>query len=68
MRLEEIGMSQLNREWHRNNRMPEHASLDDRIAWHVGHVQNCSCREMPPRIAGEIVKRGLKLPTAAGKR
>jgi hypothetical protein len=53
-------MSTINREWHLGNRMPERATLDQRVAWHIAHAANCSCREMPAAIATEIEKRGLR--------
>jgi hypothetical protein len=40
----------LNADWHRTNRMPKNATLDQRIAWHVGHTANCGCRPMPESI------------------
>ncbi|RPH96231.1 hypothetical protein EHM69_02000 [candidate division KSB1 bacterium] len=49
--------SRLNKEWHLANPMPKKATLEQRIAWHAEHVQNCACREMPPSIAAEIRKR-----------
>jgi len=61
-------MSQLNREWHLSNRMPQSASLDDRIAWHIAHAQNCTCREMPPKIAAEIARRGLSVTTPGARK
>jgi hypothetical protein len=48
--------------------MPQSASLDDRIAWHFAHAQNCTCREMPPKIAAEIARRGLSVTTPGGRK
>ncbi len=31
------------KKWHIANRMPTNATLEERIAWHVGHKKNCSC-------------------------
>jgi hypothetical protein len=61
-------MSQLNREWHLSNRMPRNASLDERIAWHVEHAQNCTCREMPPKIAAEIARLGSSVASPAARK
>ena len=50
----------LNKEWHLKNRMPEKATLEQRIAWHIEHAKNCSCREMPEKLKEEIKKRNIK--------
>jgi hypothetical protein len=50
-------MKKLNAEWHRKNRMPERATLDQRVRWHLKHQRNCGCREMPESVKKEIRKR-----------
>jgi hypothetical protein len=50
-------ISSLNEEWHLKNRMPAKATLDQRIAWHIEHVEHCSCRPMPEKIKSEIKKQ-----------
>jgi hypothetical protein len=40
----------LNADWHLTNRMPKNATLEQRVAWHVGHAANCECRPMPASI------------------
>jgi hypothetical protein len=40
----------LNAEWHRAHRMPAHATLTQRIAWHRAHAIACGCRPIPKRI------------------
>jgi hypothetical protein len=60
-------MAKLNREWHLSNRMPERATLDQRIRWHIEHAANCACREMPAAIASEIETRGLGPTTGKSK-
>ena len=37
----------LNKIWHRNNRMPAKATLEQRITWHSEHQKHCACREVP---------------------
>ena len=49
----------LNAEWHLKNKMPEKATLDQRIEWHLEHVKNCACRPMPEKLLSEIEKRKL---------
>jgi hypothetical protein len=56
-------MSKINREWHLANKMPKSASrrttLDQRVAWHVAHARNCTCRPLDGKILEEIKKRGI---------
>jgi hypothetical protein len=49
----------LNREWHRQNRMPPKASRAQRIEWHALHAAKCGCRKIPESI-GQDVKKLLK--------
>ncbi|MBN9036546.1 MAG: hypothetical protein J0H53_10775 [Rhizobiales bacterium] len=43
-------MGRTNAEWHRAHRMPKNPTVEQRIAWHREHAQNCNCREMPESI------------------
>ncbi len=49
-------------DWHRANPMPKNPTLDQRIAWHVGHARHCACRPVPPRLAAEMGRRGISIP------
>jgi len=53
-------MMKMNKNWHLKNRMPEKATLDQRIAWHLEHAKNCSCREIPEKLKEEMKKRNIK--------
>jgi len=46
----------LNREWHRDNRMPPRATREQRIRWHVAHAKVCACRAIPDSIKAEVEK------------
>lgn len=46
-------------EWHIKNRMPKNPTLDERVAWHLDHAKNCSCRPLDGKILEEIKKRKL---------
>jgi hypothetical protein len=46
----------LNKEWHRENRMPPKATRAQRIAWHAEHAKKCSCREIPDSIRRDVEK------------
>jgi hypothetical protein len=57
--------SKLNATWHKANRMPAKASLDQRIAWHLAHAKACSCRSLPAGILAELKRRGIRVPSKA---
>jgi hypothetical protein len=37
----------VNREWHREHKMPEGATVAQRIEWHLVHARHCACRPFP---------------------
>jgi len=47
-------LSKLNADWHRAHRMPKNPTLEQRLAWHKEHSQNCQCRPLPPNLVAEI--------------
>jgi hypothetical protein len=49
----------INSGWHDRNRMPEGATFEQRLDWHLAHARSCNCRPAPPKIAAELRKRGL---------
>ena len=51
----------LNKQWHLANKMPPNPTIDQRIAWHIEHKNNCACREIPPQLKEEMKKRGIKI-------
>lgn len=50
-------ISKLNKEWHLVHRMPKNATVGERIAWHIEHSKNCSCRLIPDKLKAEMKKR-----------
>jgi hypothetical protein len=46
----------INKEWHLKNVMPKDPSLQERIAWHLAHKENCNCRPIPDALISEIRK------------
>ena len=44
----------LNKEWHLAHRMSANATLQQRIAWHIEHQKNCSCRPIPEKLLVQI--------------
>ncbi len=50
----------LNAAWHKANRMPPKATLDQRVAWHLDHLKACGCRtDLPATIVAELKRRGI---------
>jgi hypothetical protein len=47
----------MNKDWHKANMMPQKASLEERIRWHVAHAKICECRPIPVGVLAEIKKR-----------
>ncbi len=36
--------------------------MDQRIAWHLAHAENCGCRAIDGKLRDEMVRRGIKIP------
>jgi len=49
----------LNAKWHDAHPMPPKATMDRRIAWHLGHQKACSCRPIPAGVVAAMQTRGL---------
>jgi hypothetical protein len=48
--------------------MPARATLDQRVAWHLAHLEACGCRkDLPKSIAAELKQRGIKAPRPSRK-
>jgi hypothetical protein len=37
--------------------MPAHATLDQRVKWHLAHAEHCACRPMPGTVTSELKRR-----------
>lgn len=57
----------MNKAWHEAHPMPKNPTLDQRVAWHVEHSQNCGCRDLPESVKAELERRGLAIPARMGK-
>lgn len=45
--------------------MPDNATIDQRIEWHLQHLQHCQCRtDLPEKLKEEMNKRGIVIPAA----
>ena len=52
--------SKINAAWHKQNRMPENATIDQCIEWHLEHIKNCGCRnDIPEKLKQEMKRRGI---------
>ena len=49
-------MAPINKEWHLRNKMPARPTPEQRIAWHIEHARNCSCRPIPEKLRLEIAE------------
>ncbi len=47
----------LDGDWHRAHPMPPHATLDQRVAWHLEHQRHCGCRKIPASVERELARR-----------
>jgi hypothetical protein len=48
----------MNREWHKEHKMPAGATEKERIEWHLEHARNCTCRPFPKKLLVKAVKPG----------
>jgi hypothetical protein len=44
----------MNKAWHEKNKMPEKATLQDRIHWHTEHAKHCKCRPIPRELLAKM--------------
>ena len=49
--------------WHMSHRMPDRASLDRGVKWHLLHAKVCGCRAVPRTVVKELQRRGMKVPS-----
>ncbi len=60
----------MNSEWHAGHKMPEQATEQQRIDWHIEHVHKCGCRPIPKGLLeklGEAERQKIKAGLAKGK-
>lgn len=43
-------MAKINKEWHKENKMPKNPSTRQRLKWHLTHAKECACRPMPAKL------------------
>jgi len=47
--------------------MPERATLDQRVRWHLEHAEACCCRPLPKSIVAELERRKKAEADAASR-
>lgn len=53
----------INAAWHKKHHMPENATIEERIQWHLEHLKNCHCRTgIPAKLKAAMKKRGIANP------
>jgi len=50
----------LNKEWHEGNKMPENATFEEKVKWHLAHQENCKCAPIPKKLAEQMKEKGIK--------
>ncbi len=59
----------MNRDWHKQHKMPGSATKEQRLQWHLEHARNCSCRPFPGNLlAGLSEEEKRRIGGEAGKR
>lgn len=53
--------TKINKEWHEKNKMTKNPTMEQRMAWHIEHAKNCSCRKIEGKIAEEMRKREISV-------
>lgn len=49
----------LNASWHKAHRMPQNATFEQRVEWHIAHMNACTCRQPTGVVLEELKKRGI---------
>jgi hypothetical protein len=55
----------MNRLWHAQHKMPDRATLEQRLHWRLEHAQHCDCRPIPAPLREQMRQRGIAPPKPA---
>jgi hypothetical protein len=44
----------MNKRWHETHKMPERATEEQRLAWHMEHAHACGCRPIPDGLMAKL--------------
>jgi hypothetical protein len=50
----------INATWHANNPMPQQATAERRLKWHLRHQAQCGCRPIPPGLRRAMAASGRR--------
>lgn len=50
----------INKEWHEKNKMPENATFEERVKWHLEHQKHCKCRPIPDKLLSQMKDKHIK--------
>lgn len=51
-------IEKLNKAWHLKHRMPPNATFEQRVRWHLEHVEHCACRPIPAKLLKQKTFKG----------
>jgi len=51
----------INKEWHSQNRMPQRATFEQRVEWHLEHIKHCTCAPIPKKLGEKMKKKGIEI-------
>lgn len=54
-------MGKINKDWHLSNKMPPKATFEQRVKWHLEHIENCSCMPIPKKLLEEMKKKRIEM-------
>jgi len=49
----------MNKIWHVENKLPQNATMEQRLQWHKEHQAHCACRTAPQSLL-QTIKQKLK--------
>ena len=47
-------MNTINAVWHNAHKMPNNPTHDERMIWHIKHLESCGCRKPTEKMQQEI--------------
>ncbi len=47
-------MGSINKAWHLAHKMPKNPTKEQRLLWHAGHLEHCTCRMPTPKLKKEL--------------
>lgn len=57
----------MNRAWHGRHPMPERATAEARLRWHLAHQNACGCRPIPASVLSALARGPSRKPRKTKK-